>query len=85
VYGDGYHYALVFETLGTSLYEFIKANGYKGFQMSIVQKFAKQILEGVEFLHSMELTHTDLKPENILLKKNGTINLKDPKDWPKNV
>jgi len=29
---DGEHMCLVFETLGKSLYDFIKANGYKGMQ-----------------------------------------------------
>jgi serine/threonine protein kinase len=32
----------------------------------MVLDFTKQMLEAVNFLHSMDLIHTDLKPENIL-------------------
>ena len=67
--GDNEHTCLVFETLGKSLYEFIKANKYYGFQLSQIQSIAQQSLTGILFLHEkMGLTHTDLKPENILLK-----------------
>ena len=38
--------------------------------MTQVQKFAKQILQSLEFMHTLGLTHTDLKPENILLVSN---------------
>jgi serine/threonine protein kinase len=59
----------VFETLGKSLYEFIKGNKYFGFGIHQIQSIARQALQGVMFMHErMGLTHTDLKPENILLK-----------------
>ena len=35
--------------------------------MTQVQEFSKQLLQSLEFMHTMGLTHTDLKPENILL------------------
>jgi dual-specificity kinase len=35
--------------------------------MTQVQKFAKQLLISLDFMHTLGLTHTDLKPENILL------------------
>lgn len=63
------HTCMVFETLGKSLYEFIKGNRYYGFALHQIQSIARQSLEGIDFMHSkMGLTHTDLKPENILLK-----------------
>ena len=31
------------------------------------QDFSRQMLEAIQFLHSMSLVHTDLKPENVLL------------------
>lgn len=68
----GNNYCLVFEKLGKSLYDVIKMNDYQGknnigFRMTHVQKFAKQLLQTLDFLHTLGLTHTDLKPENILL------------------
>ena len=61
------YYAIVFELLGLSLYDFLKNNSYKGYTMTQVQSFARQIFEGIEFLHRINIIHTDLKPENILL------------------
>jgi serine/threonine protein kinase len=61
---------LVFEPLGKSLFDFIKENGYRGFEIGQVQSIAYQSLKALEFLHTLKLTHTDLKPENILLKND---------------
>ncbi|KAL7099261.1 hypothetical protein ACP275_09G072200 [Erythranthe tilingii] len=45
---------------------------------SEVKCLMKQLLEGVEFLHSNQLMHRDLKPGNILVNKDekGILNLK---------
>ena len=64
------HYCLVFECLGMSLYDFLKAHDYTPFPMYCVRDFARQLLDALEFLHSFQLIHTDLKPENILLVSN---------------
>lgn len=64
---------LVFEPLGKSLFDFIQANGYRGFEIGHLQSIAYQSLKALEFLHSLQLTHTDLKPENILLKNDEAI------------
>jgi serine/threonine protein kinase len=61
------HYCMVFESLGPSLYDFLKRQKYQPFPLVCVRDFAKQLLETLEFLHSFRLIHTDLKPENILL------------------
>ena len=65
--GDKDYFAIIFELLGLSLYDFLKNNSYKGYTMTQVQSFARQIFEGIEFLHKINIIHTDLKPENILL------------------
>ncbi|CAM9536060.1 unnamed protein product [Discosporangium mesarthrocarpum] len=62
------HCCLVFECLGQSLYDYLKRNGYRGFPMRILRPIARQLLQAIEFLHSMKLIHTDLKPENVLLR-----------------
>jgi len=61
---------LVFEPLGKSLYDFIKDNKFKGFEIGDLREIVNQSLKAIEFLHSINLTHTDLKPENILLKSD---------------
>eukprot|EP00607_Mallomonas_marina_P004660 CAMPEP_0182428498 /NCGR_PEP_ID=MMETSP1167-20130531/23065_1 /TAXON_ID=2988 /ORGANISM="Mallomonas Sp, Strain CCMP3275" /LENGTH=304 /DNA_ID=CAMNT_0024611437 /DNA_START=39 /DNA_END=950 /DNA_ORIENTATION=+ len=63
---DG-HFAMVFESLGTSLYDFIKMNNYRGLPLYCVRDIARQLLVAIDFLESMHLIHTDLKLENILL------------------
>lgn len=68
------HYCLVFESLGPSLYDFMKRHDYQPFPMVCVRDFAMQLLEALEFLHSFGLIHTDLKPENILLCSSGVVN-----------
>jgi len=61
-------FCMVFEPLGTSLYDFLKDNEYRGYWMSDIQAFGRQSMEALAFLHStLRMTHTDLKPENVLL------------------
>ena len=66
------HCCLVFERLGCSLYDFLKANDYRPFRLSCVRDFARQLLQAVACLHRMRLIHTDLKPENVLLCDSGS-------------
>lgn len=64
---EGPYYCLVFETLGQSLYDFLRANKYRGYFMSDIQSFVHQVLKALAALHKVHLTHTDLKLENVLL------------------
>ena len=66
-HGGQRHVCIGTEKLGRSLYEFIKKNRYRGFQLPAVRQFGFQILQAVAFCHSIGLIHTDLKPENVLL------------------
>lgn len=63
------HFCLVFKPLGHSLYDVLKLNEHRGFRLSAVQSYFRQILKTLSFLHRIGYTHTDLKPENILLEK----------------
>ncbi|WUR02374.1 dual specificity tyrosine-phosphorylation-regulated kinase 1A (YAK1) [Vairimorpha necatrix] len=70
------HLCIVEELLGHNLYEFIKITGFKGVDHKIVQKIAKQILEGLNQLNLLGITHCDLKPENILIKDYDNFDIK---------
>eukprot|EP00250_Pteridium_aquilinum_P021713 c25203_g1_i14 orf=728-1678(+) len=61
------HICIVFEKLGPSLFDFLRANEYRPFPVDLVRDFGRQLLESVAYMHSLSLIHTDLKPENVLL------------------
>jgi len=70
------HQCLVFEMLSLNLYELLKNTQFGGVSLNLIRKFAKQILNALEFLArpDVDVIHCDLKPENILLrhpKKSG--------------
>jgi serine/threonine protein kinase len=50
---------------------------YGSFQENVIQKFTKQILNGLEYLHNHGVVHRDLKGANILAAKDGTVKLAD--------
>lgn len=49
-----------------SLKEYMERNG--PLHHELVKAYTKQILEGLDFLHSKNIIHQDLKPANLLLK-----------------
>jgi len=69
-YGDyGKHYVMVFELLGMCaadlLHEF-----KNGLPISMVKRMMKDLLTGLDFLHSKaEILHMDIKPENVLFAR----------------
>ncbi|KAJ2966577.1 hypothetical protein NQ176_g10083 [Zarea fungicola] len=65
------HICIVMDLLGQSIFDFLKGNHFVPFPNSQIQKFARQLLTSVAFLHDLNLIHTDLKPENILLFDNA--------------
>eukprot|EP01137_Pigoraptor_chileana_P035494 Opistho-2@29602 len=61
------HVCMVFDLLGISLFDFLKANDFCPFPLEHIRHFAFQMVKAVEYMHRLLLVHTDLKPENILL------------------
>lgn len=52
------YYCLVFETLGTSLYDIVKRNDYQRFPLYVVRDVARQLLDALAFLETIGLIHT---------------------------
>eukprot|EP00928_Gymnodinium_smaydae_P011411 TRINITY_DN14214_c0_g1_i1.p1 TRINITY_DN14214_c0_g1~~TRINITY_DN14214_c0_g1_i1.p1 ORF type:complete len:1305 (-),score=298.96 TRINITY_DN14214_c0_g1_i1:107-4021(-) len=74
------HLLIVTELLRDNLYEFSKFNQECGaepfFTLGRLQKITKQVLEALEYIHSLWLIHADLKPENILVKSYSRCEVK---------
>jgi len=63
------HYCIVFEKLGMSLYDYVCKTDYEGLSLPQIRSIARDILEGLEFLHEVCTTvHTDLKLENVMFE-----------------
>ena len=63
------HLCLIIELLGGDLFTIQDIFSEKNIPESIIVKVFKEILNGVEHLHSKNIIHTDLKLENILMTK----------------
>lgn len=65
---DSLRLYLVFPVMDIDLKEAIKVSQGR-MQPAFIRHVLRQILEGVEYLHSNKVLHRDLKPENVLLSK----------------
>jgi len=70
------HLILTFELLSVNLYDFIKMNNFLGFSLSLIKRFAIQILISLYYMREHSIVHCDLKPENILLRKINKSGIK---------
>ncbi|KAF0697454.1 Aste57867_11861 [Aphanomyces stellatus] len=50
---------------------------YGVFDLDLIRKFTRQILLGVEYLHSKDIIHRDIKGANVLVNEQGVAKLAD--------
>ncbi|KAK7105675.1 hypothetical protein V1264_017024 [Littorina saxatilis] len=48
-----------------------------GMPQAEAQKYFRQLIDGVEYLHSKGIAHRDIKPENLLLDENDDLKIAD--------
>jgi len=72
---------ILMEVMDTSLDKFYISNIESSNPQAITENFLKRLiestLEGLSYLHSIQVIHRDIKPSNILLNKDGQIKLCD--------
>lgn len=82
---NGKHICMLLELLGSNLLDLIKRFDYRGIPLRIVKSICKQILIGLNYLHTAcKVIHTDLKPENVLLYQvlpKGTLSEKSTEKY----
>lgn len=61
------HFCIIQELLCNNLYDAMKVTDFRGYNHSIIKILAEQILEALQFLKMLGITHGDLKPENICI------------------
>lgn len=70
------HLCISFELMSVNLYEFLKLNDFEGLSLSLIRRFAIQLLYALKYLKEHNVIHCDLKPENILLKDPSKSGIK---------
>ncbi|OCF31400.1 HAL protein kinase [Kwoniella heveanensis BCC8398] len=75
VQDEAHHWCEVMEYCpGGDLYAAIKKGGMSSGE---VECTFKQIMQGIQYLHSMGVAHRDIKPENLLLDGRGHVKITD--------
>jgi len=79
---DETHICLVFRPLAVSLQNLLREPAQKGLLMNDIKAIARQLVEGLVFLHSAGLAHTDLKCGNVMLRDGAFDAVAHPRRLP---
>ena len=52
-------------------------NEYGNFDENMIQKYSKQLLQGLKYLHEKNIFHKNFTPKNILIDTEGNIKISD--------
>lgn len=70
------HLCIVFDLLGSNLYDLLRKNDFRGFTIHSLKKITIKLLNCLCLLRKQGVIHCDLKPENILIGLNNPSELK---------
>jgi len=68
-------YIMMEYAAGGELFDKIAAD--YGLEEDLAHFYYKQLVSGMEYLHSKGIAHRDLKPENLLIDNNGNLKISD--------
>ena len=68
--------SIVFESANLDSFEYLIGK-YGIFEEKIIQKYGKQLLLGLQYLHNNNIYHKNLKLKNILVDTDGSIKIDD--------
>lgn len=67
---------LVFEHMEQDLAGYLQSR-VGGLSPSTLQRLSRELLTGIDFLHSHRIIHRDLKPQNLLISADGKMKVAD--------
>ncbi|XP_064170348.1 cyclin-dependent kinase 4 isoform X2 [Anguilla rostrata] len=68
---------LVFEYIDQDLTTFLASAPPSGLSLEKIKDMMRQLLTGLDFLHTNMLVHRDLKPDNVLVSSRGEVKIAD--------
>ncbi|KAG9337605.1 hypothetical protein JZ751_028457, partial [Albula glossodonta] len=68
---------VVFEYIDQDLTTFIASAPASGLSQDKIKDVMRQLLRGLDFIHTNMLVHRDLKPDNVLVSSRGVVKIAD--------